>query len=191
LVQLLRQHPGCRFLEIGVGPTLRQERFRAINELDIRYVGLDFEHVCAERRADLVKVRIADRNITFLANASGTYPPACVARLNEAHAASCRRPDVPSLGQDGIAGEFATVMADQLSSTKHSIARRSNSCGHPAAGKRGAGAIAFRSPAQSQIMAKIEFSGILRDGAKRVGFLRDLILRCELAAKGTAIRIRK
>lgn len=64
---------GCRFLEIGVGPTLRQERFRAINELGIQYVGLDFEHVCAERRADLAAAGIADRNITFLGNASGTY----------------------------------------------------------------------------------------------------------------------
>lgn len=73
LVQLLRQTPGCHFLEIGVGPTLRQERFSAINELGIRYVGLDFEHVCAQRRADLAKARIADRNITFLGNASGTY----------------------------------------------------------------------------------------------------------------------
>lgn len=73
LVQLLRQHPECRFLEIGVGPTLRQERFRAINELGIQYVGLDFEHVCAERRADLAAAGIADRNITFLGNASGTY----------------------------------------------------------------------------------------------------------------------
>lgn len=73
LVQLLRQNPGCRFLEIGVGPTFRQERFRAINELDIRYVGLDFEHVCAQRRADPAKARIADRNITFLGNASGAY----------------------------------------------------------------------------------------------------------------------
>lgn len=73
LVQLLRQHPGCRFLEIGVGPTLRQERFRAINELGLQYVGLDFEHVCAERRADLAAAGIADRNITFLGNASGTY----------------------------------------------------------------------------------------------------------------------
>lgn len=55
------------------GPTLRQERFRAINELDIRYVGLEFEHVCAERRADLAAAGIADRNITFLGNPSGTY----------------------------------------------------------------------------------------------------------------------
>lgn len=53
LVKILRQHPGCRFLEIGVGPTFRQERFRAINDLGIHYGGLDFEHVCAERRADL------------------------------------------------------------------------------------------------------------------------------------------
>lgn len=43
LVQLFRQNSGCRFLEIGVGPSFRQERFRAINELDIRYVGLDFD----------------------------------------------------------------------------------------------------------------------------------------------------
>lgn len=74
LVQILRQKPGCRFLEIGVGPTFRQERFRAINELDIRYVGLDFEHVCVQRRADLAARGIADRNIIFLENASGTYP---------------------------------------------------------------------------------------------------------------------
>lgn len=73
LVQILRQNPGCRFLEIGVGPTFRQERFRAINELSIRYVGLDFEDVCVQRRADLAAAGIADRNITFLGNASGTY----------------------------------------------------------------------------------------------------------------------
>lgn len=73
LVQLLRQNPGCRFLEIGVGPTLRQERFRAIDEFGIRYVGLDFEHVCAQRRADLAAAGIADRNITFLGSPSGTY----------------------------------------------------------------------------------------------------------------------
>lgn len=73
LVQLLRQNPGCRFLEIGVGATFRQERFRAIDELDIRYIGLDFEHACAERRADLSRAGIADRNITFLGNPSGTY----------------------------------------------------------------------------------------------------------------------
>lgn len=34
------------------------------------------------------------------------------------------------------------------------------------------------------------FSEILRHGTKRAGFLRDLILSCELAAEGTAIRIR-
>lgn len=45
LLQIL-QNPGCRFLEIGVGPTFRQERFRAIDDLGIHYVGLDFEHVC-------------------------------------------------------------------------------------------------------------------------------------------------
>lgn len=73
LAQLLRQNPGCRFLEIGVGPTFRQERFRAIDELGIHYKGLDFEHVCAERRADLAAAGIVDRNITFLGNASGTY----------------------------------------------------------------------------------------------------------------------
>lgn len=73
LVKMLRQNPGCRFLEIGVGPTFRQERFRAINELGIHYVGLDFEHVCAERRADLGNAGIADRDITFLGNLSGTY----------------------------------------------------------------------------------------------------------------------
>lgn len=73
LVRILRRHPGCRFLESGVGPTFRQERFRAINDLGIHYVGLDFEHVCAERRADLAAAGIADRNIAFLGNSSGTY----------------------------------------------------------------------------------------------------------------------
>lgn len=65
LVKILRQNPGCRFLEIDVGLTLRQERFRAIKELGIRYVGLDFEHVCAERRADLAAVGIADETSPF------------------------------------------------------------------------------------------------------------------------------
>lgn len=73
LLQILRQNPGGCFLEIGVGPIFRQERFKTIDELDIHYVGLDFEHVCAERRADLVAAGIADRNITFLGNPSGTY----------------------------------------------------------------------------------------------------------------------
>lgn len=73
LVQILQQNPGCRFLEIGVWPTFRQERFRIIDELGIHYVGLDFEHVCVQRRADLAAAGIADRNITFLGNASGTY----------------------------------------------------------------------------------------------------------------------
>lgn len=36
-------------------------------------MGLDFEHVCAQRRADLAKARIADRNVAFLGNPSGTY----------------------------------------------------------------------------------------------------------------------
>lgn len=36
-------------------------------------MGLDFELVCAQRRADLAAPGIADRNITFLGNASGTY----------------------------------------------------------------------------------------------------------------------
>ncbi|MFB6421045.1 class I SAM-dependent methyltransferase [Bradyrhizobium tunisiense] len=73
LEKILRQNLRCRFLEIGVGPTFRQERFRAINDLGIHYVGLDFEHVCGERRTDLAAAGIADRNITFLENASGTY----------------------------------------------------------------------------------------------------------------------
>ncbi|WP_375866136.1 hypothetical protein [Bradyrhizobium tunisiense] len=73
LVQLLRQNPECRFLEIGVGPTLRQERFRTISDLGIHYVGLDFERVCAQGRADLAAAGIADRNISFLGNPSGTY----------------------------------------------------------------------------------------------------------------------
>lgn len=73
LVRILRQNPGCRFLEIGVGPTFRQERFRAIDDLGIQYVGSDFEHVCAERRADLAAAGVADQTIAFLGNASGTY----------------------------------------------------------------------------------------------------------------------
>lgn len=91
--------------------------------------------------------------------------------------------DVPSLGQNSIASEFAAVMAVHYLRPARSIAGRPNSCGHPAAGKRGAGAIAFRSPAQSQTMAKIEFSGILRNGAKIAGFLRDLICVASLKQK--------
>lgn len=64
---------GAAFSRSAQDRTFRQEWFRAINELGIHYLGLDFEHVCAERRAELAKARIADRNITFLGNASGTY----------------------------------------------------------------------------------------------------------------------
>lgn len=63
---------GTRF-KLGWSSCFDRIRFSAINELGIHYVGLDFEHVCAERRADLAKARIADRNITFLGNPSGTY----------------------------------------------------------------------------------------------------------------------
>ncbi|MGF6312542.1 hypothetical protein ABIB82_006435 [Bradyrhizobium sp. i1.8.4] len=73
LLRILGQNPGCRFLEIGVGPIFRQERFRTIDNLGIHYVGLDFEDVCAERRADLAAAGIADRDIRFLGNHVGTY----------------------------------------------------------------------------------------------------------------------
>lgn len=36
-------------------------------------MGLDFERVCVQRRADLAAAGIADRNITFLGNGSATY----------------------------------------------------------------------------------------------------------------------
>lgn len=73
LLHILRLNPGCRFLEIGVGPTFRKERFKTIDDLRINYVGLDFEHVCAERRADLTTAGIVNRDIRFLGNYVGTY----------------------------------------------------------------------------------------------------------------------
>ncbi|MET4072002.1 hypothetical protein ABID58_006826 [Bradyrhizobium sp. S3.2.6] len=73
LLHILRENPGCRFLEIGVGPILRQEQFKTIDELRIEYVGLDFEHICAKHRIDLAAASIANRNIRFLGNVVGTY----------------------------------------------------------------------------------------------------------------------
>ncbi|WP_156944944.1 hypothetical protein [Bradyrhizobium sp. Ec3.3] len=73
LLQILRGNPGCRFLEIGVGPILRRELFRTIDDNCIEYVGLDLEHVCAKRRADLAAAGIANRDIRFLGNVVGTY----------------------------------------------------------------------------------------------------------------------
>lgn len=59
-----------------------------------------------------------------------------------------------------------------------SIAGRSSSCGHPAAGRGGAGAIAS-SPAHAIIdpWRKVTPGGILRNGTKRAEFLCRLILR--------------
>lgn len=47
LLRTLRQNSGRRFLEIGVGPTFRQERLKTLDDLGIHDVGFDFEHVCA------------------------------------------------------------------------------------------------------------------------------------------------
>ncbi|MGY8669321.1 hypothetical protein Q3C01_44275 [Bradyrhizobium sp. UFLA05-109] len=73
LLHILREHPRCRFLEIGVGSTFRHDRFKTIDDLGIEYVGLDFEHVCAKRRADLAAAGIANRDIRFIGNIVGTY----------------------------------------------------------------------------------------------------------------------
>ncbi|MGY4298646.1 SAM-dependent methyltransferase [Bradyrhizobium sp. i1.4.4] len=73
LLQIYHQSPGCRLLEIGVGPMFRLERFKTIDELGIHYVGLDFEHVCSECRADLTSAHIANRKIRFWGNRVGTY----------------------------------------------------------------------------------------------------------------------
>ncbi|WP_128932079.1 hypothetical protein [Bradyrhizobium zhanjiangense] len=73
LLHILRQNPGCHFLEIGIGRSFRQERFNTIDDLGINYVGLDFEHVCAERRARLSAAGIVNRNIRFWGNHLGTY----------------------------------------------------------------------------------------------------------------------
>lgn len=73
LLHILRQNPGCHFLEIGIGRSFRQERFNTIDELRINYVGLDFEHVCAERRTRLSAAGIVNRNIRFWGNYLGTY----------------------------------------------------------------------------------------------------------------------
>ncbi|OAF08756.1 hypothetical protein AYJ54_14005 [Bradyrhizobium centrolobii] len=73
LLHILRQNPGCRFLEIGVGSTFRKERFKTIDDLGINYVGLDVEHVCAARRADLSTAGIVNRDIRLLGNYVGTY----------------------------------------------------------------------------------------------------------------------
>ncbi|MDH2406772.1 hypothetical protein QCM77_44110 [Bradyrhizobium sp. SSUT18] len=73
LLQILRQNPGCSFLEIGIGPILRKERFKTIDNLGIHYVGLDFEHVCAERRAELARAGIVNRDVRLVGNYVGTY----------------------------------------------------------------------------------------------------------------------
>lgn len=90
-------------------------------------------------------------------------------------------------GQDRVAGEFAAVIADHLFDFPSSIAGRSSSCSHPLPESEG-GRLSLVDGAQSSVIAE---GGILRNGAKIAGFLRDLILRCELAAKRTAIRTRK
>ncbi len=64
LVQVLRQNPGCRFLEIGVGPSLG-----AVQGL----CGSGLRTCLRPTPGRSGGGRHRDRNITFLGNPSGTY----------------------------------------------------------------------------------------------------------------------
>jgi hypothetical protein len=73
LLEVLATVPGGSFLEIGVGPRLKVDRFQRMRELGIRYTGLDFEEVCIARRADLRAAGLDEGAIRFLGNRCGTY----------------------------------------------------------------------------------------------------------------------
>lgn len=73
LIKILATIPGGAFLEIGVGPRLKTERFSLMSDLSIRYTGLDFQRICEARRADLHATGLAGNNFRFIGNRSGTY----------------------------------------------------------------------------------------------------------------------
>lgn len=115
--------------------------------------------------------------------------PASVARVNDAMLCRVDGLDVLSPVRMALLVNSLLLLLTTIFDFPRSIAGRSSSCGHPAAGKLRYALLHCHSCALST-MRKVSSSGILRNGIKRAGVLRDLVLRCELPAKGTALKKR-
>ena len=73
LKSVLKEISGGRFLEIGIGPKIRRNRFKLMHEFSIDYTGLDFQNVCNEREQELRSAGLRGDNIRFLPNRRGSY----------------------------------------------------------------------------------------------------------------------
>ncbi len=73
LQSVLASAAGQSFLEIGIGPEPAIRRVRLMLENQVRYVGCDFQYVCAHHRRILKKQGLMSDNIRFAPNRSGTY----------------------------------------------------------------------------------------------------------------------
>ncbi len=73
VMKLLERVRGGEFLEIGIGPKVRAKRIRAMRELNIHYVGLDFQVECDRRFAEIKQRGLPTEHLEFIGNECGTY----------------------------------------------------------------------------------------------------------------------
>ncbi|MBL8158387.1 hypothetical protein JNK62_02560 [bacterium] len=73
ICEILARIPGGKFLEVGIGEFPRAERFALMRDMDISYVGCDFESVCKSHEVELALKEIDQTRIRFAPNSTGTY----------------------------------------------------------------------------------------------------------------------
>lgn len=73
LESILSRRPGGNFLEVGLGDVFRPRRAQVIADNNIKYVGLDFEQVCASHRAQSDEKGPSGFAAEYRGNSAGTY----------------------------------------------------------------------------------------------------------------------
>ena len=71
LNELLCDYKGGSFLEIGLGPKVRIERAKLMQDMSISYTGLDFDEICKNHASVLADQGITD--LEFIGNRVGSY----------------------------------------------------------------------------------------------------------------------
>lgn len=74
ILDILSKHKNGSFLEIGIGAQPNKSRISLINEMNINYVGLDFQDVCDHHAERIKSFGGYGENIKFMGNSrSGSY----------------------------------------------------------------------------------------------------------------------
>ena len=73
LNELLCDYKGGSFLEIGLGPKVRIERAKLMQDMSIRYTGLDFDEICKNHASVLADQGITTVQLPFLIGAVGVF----------------------------------------------------------------------------------------------------------------------